>query len=125
MAKTNKIPLLFSNLQLNKQIIAESSGIKSIISSGFKLETVSKTISWPKQTRTSNVIQNTSKNVREYHGQNQQGQTMLYKTLQRKQQCVLYNIVCPCWFWPLYCLTFFDVFCITLFVLVGFGHGIV
>jgi hypothetical protein len=44
------------------------------------------TISWPKQTRTSNVIQNTSKNVREYHGQNQQGQTMLYKTLQRKQQ---------------------------------------
>jgi hypothetical protein len=39
-------------------------------------------------------------------------------------RCVLYNIVCPCWFWPWYCLTFFDVFCITLFVLVGFGHGI-
>jgi hypothetical protein len=76
-------------------------------------------------------------------------------------RCVLHNIVCPCWFWPWYCLTFFDVFCyygqnqqgqtmlyethrrtsdntmaktnkdkqcytsITLFVLVGFGHGIV
>jgi hypothetical protein len=40
-------------------------------------------------------------------------------------RCVLYNIVCPCWFWPWYCLTFFDLFCITLFVLVGFGHGIV
>jgi hypothetical protein len=37
----------------------------------------------------------------------------------------LYNIVCPCWVWPWYCLTFFDVFCITLFVLVGFDHGIV
>jgi hypothetical protein len=39
-------------------------------------------------------------------------------------QSVLYNIVCPCWFWPWYCLTFFDVFSITLFVLVCFGHGI-
>jgi hypothetical protein len=29
-------------------------------------------------------------------------------------RCVLYNIVCPCAFWPWYCLTFFDVFCITL-----------
>jgi hypothetical protein len=38
---------------------------------------------------------------------------------------VLYNIVCPCWFWPWYFLTFFDVFCIPLFVLVRFGHGIV
>jgi hypothetical protein len=47
------------------------------------------TIPWPKPTRTNNVIQNTSKNVRQYHGQN------------------------------------LDVFCITLFVLVGFGHGIV
>jgi hypothetical protein len=52
------------------------------------------TIPWPKPTRTNNVTQKTSKNVRKYHGQNQQGQTM-------------------------------DVFCITLFVLVGFGHGIV
>jgi hypothetical protein len=40
-------------------------------------------------------------------------------------RCVLYNIVSPFWFWPWYCLTFFDVLCITLFVLVGFGHGIV
>jgi hypothetical protein len=37
---------------------------------------------------------------------------------------VLNYIVCPCWFWPWYCLTFFDVFHITLFDLVGFGHGI-
>ena len=41
------------------------------------------TIPCPKLTRTSNVIQNTSKNVRQYHGQNQQGQTMLYKTHRR------------------------------------------
>ena len=41
------------------------------------------TIPWPKPTRTNNVIQNTSKNVRHYHGQNQQGQTMLYKTHRR------------------------------------------
>jgi hypothetical protein len=61
------------------------------------------TIPWSNTTNTNNVIQNTWKNVRQYHGQNQQGQTMLCK----------------------YCLTFFDVFCITLFVLVGFGHGIV
>ena len=41
------------------------------------------TIPWPKPTRTNNVIQNTSKNVRPYHGQNQQGQTMLYKAPRR------------------------------------------
>ena len=41
------------------------------------------TIPWPNPTRTNNVIQNTSKNVRQYHGQNQQGQTMLYKTHRR------------------------------------------
>ena len=41
------------------------------------------TIPWPKPTRTNNVVQNTSKNVRQYHGQNQQGQTMLYKTHRR------------------------------------------
>ena len=34
------------------------------------------TIPWRKPTRTNHVIQNTSKNVRQYHGQNQQGQTM-------------------------------------------------
>jgi hypothetical protein len=79
------------------------------------------TLPWPIPTRINNVIQNTSKNVRQYHGLNQQGQTMLYKT----HRCVLYYIVCPCWFCPLYCLTFFDVLWITLFVLVGFGHGIV
>ena len=41
------------------------------------------TIPWPKPTRTNNVIQNTSKNVRQYHGQNQQVQTMLYETHRR------------------------------------------
>ena len=41
------------------------------------------TIPWPKPTRRNNVIQNTSKNVRQYHGQNHQGQTMLYKTHRR------------------------------------------
>ena len=41
------------------------------------------TIPWPKPTRRNNVIQNTSKNVRQYHGQNQQGQTMVYKTHRR------------------------------------------
>jgi hypothetical protein len=71
----------------------------------------------PKPTWANNVMQNTPKNVRQYHGQTQQGQTMLYKTLN--------YIICPCGLWPWYCLTFFDVFCITLFVLVGFGHGIV
>jgi hypothetical protein len=38
------------------------------------------TIPWTKPTRTNNIIQNTSKDVRQYHGQNQQGKTMLYKT---------------------------------------------
>jgi hypothetical protein len=88
-------------------------------------------ISWPKPSRTNNVIQNTSKNVRQYHGQNQQGQTMLYKTHRRTsdnaiaktnkdKQCYTKHIG---WFWPWYCLTFFDVFYITLLFLVGFGHG--
>jgi hypothetical protein len=105
------------------------------------------------------VIQNTPKNVRQCHGQNQQGQSMLYKTHRRTSdttmpktkkdnqcyskhigssmcfvlhclsllvlaivlsdvlRCVLHTIVYPCWFWPWYCLTFFDVFCITLFAL--------
>ena len=44
------------------------------------------TIPWPKPTRTNNVMQNTSKNVRQYHGQNQQGQTMLYKTHRRTSE---------------------------------------
>jgi hypothetical protein len=74
-------------------------------------------------TKTSNVIQNTSKNVRQYHGQTQQTQTMLYKTHGRTSDNTM--AVCPCWFWLWYCLTFFDVFHITLFVLVGFGYGIV
>jgi hypothetical protein len=64
-----------------------------------------------KTSRTNNVIQNTSKNVRQYHGQNQQGQTMLYKTHRRTSDNTM--------------ATFFDVLCITLFVLVGFSHGIV
>jgi hypothetical protein len=68
------------------------------------------TIPWPKPTRTNNVIQSTSKNVRQYHGQNQQGQTMLCKAHRRTSDNTM---------------TFFDVFCITLFVLVGVGHGIV
>jgi hypothetical protein len=97
---------------------------------------------------TNNVIHNTSKNVRQYNGQNQQGQTMLYKTHRRtsdntiaktnkdrqcytkhieERQTILwpkstYDIVCPRWFWLWYCLTFFNVFCITLFVLVGYGQ---
>ena len=41
------------------------------------------TIPWTKPTRTNNVIQNTSKNVRQYHGQNLQGKTMLYKSHRR------------------------------------------
>ena len=41
------------------------------------------TIPWPNPTRTNNVIQNTSKNISQYHGQNQQGQTMLYETHRR------------------------------------------
>ena len=41
------------------------------------------TIPCPTPTRTSNVIQNTSKNVRQYHSQTQQGQTMLYKAHRR------------------------------------------
>jgi hypothetical protein len=91
----------------------------------------------------------------QYHGQNQQGQTMLYKTHRRTsdntmaktnkdKQCYTkhieerqtipwpkptrtnnYNIVCPCWFWPWYCLILCDVLYITLFFLLGFGHCIV
>jgi hypothetical protein len=41
------------------------------------------TIPWSKPTRTNNALQNTSKNVRQYHGQNQQVQTMLYETHRR------------------------------------------
>jgi hypothetical protein len=65
-------------------------------------------------------------------------QTMLYKTHRRtsdntmakankEKQCYIKLIAedQTIWFWQWYCLTFFDVFCITLFVLVGFGHGIV
>jgi hypothetical protein len=38
------------------------------------------TTPWPKPTKINNVIQNTLQNVRQYHGQHQQGQAMLYKT---------------------------------------------
>ena len=44
------------------------------------------TIPWPKPTRTKNVMQNTSKNIRQYHGQNQHGQTMLFKTHRRTSE---------------------------------------
>ena len=44
------------------------------------------TISWPKPSRTNNVMQNTSTNVRQYHGQNKQGQAMLYKTHRRTSE---------------------------------------
>jgi hypothetical protein len=57
------------------------------------------TIPWPKPTRTNNVMQNRSKNA---------------MVLSDFLRCVSYNIVWPCWFWPRYCRTFFDVFCITL-----------
>jgi hypothetical protein len=79
------------------------------------------TIPWPKPTRTNNVIQNTSKNVRQYRGQNQQGQTMLYEIHRRKSDNTMAKTNKDKW----YCLTFFHVFCITLFVFVGFDHGIV
>jgi hypothetical protein len=44
------------------------------------------TIPWPKLTRTNNIIQETSKNVRQCHGENQQGQTMLCKTHRRTSE---------------------------------------
>jgi hypothetical protein len=67
------------------------------------------------------------KKVRQYHGQNQQGQTMLYKTHRRRSDNTMAktNKDKQCYTKLWYCLTFFDVFCITLFFLVGFGHGIV
>jgi hypothetical protein len=71
-----KIPLLFSNLQLNNNIMAKTIKDKQCYAKHIDER---QTISWPKQTRTSNVMQNTSKNVRQYNCQNQQGQTMLYK----------------------------------------------
>ena len=49
------------------------------------------TIPWPKRTRTNNVIQNTSKNVRHYHGQKQQGQTMLFETHRRTSDTTMAN----------------------------------
>jgi predicted HAD superfamily Cof-like phosphohydrolase len=64
-------------------------------------------------------------NVRQYYGQNQQGQTILHKTHRRTsdntmaktnkdKQCYAKHIEELC-----------DVLYITLFFLVGFGHGIV
>ena len=49
------------------------------------------TIPWPKPTRTNSVMQNTSKNVRQYHGQTQHGQTMLYKTHRRTSDNTMAN----------------------------------
>jgi hypothetical protein len=49
-------------------------------------------IPWPKPTRTWFVL------------------LILAMVLSDILRCVLYNIVCPCAFWPWYCLTFFDVF---------------
>jgi hypothetical protein len=89
----------------------------------------------------SDVLRRVLYNIvsRQYHGQNQQGQTMVYKAHRRtsdntmtktnnEKQCYSKHIeecqTIPWPFWPWYCLTFFDVFCITLFVLVGFGLGI-
>jgi hypothetical protein len=83
-------------------------------------------------------------NVRQYHGQTQQTQTMLYKThgrtsdntmakTNKDKQCYAKQIeerqTIP---WPkptrtnnvIQNTSNFYVFCITLFVLVGFGHGI-
>jgi hypothetical protein len=66
------------------------------------------TIPWTKPTRTNNIIQNTSKNVRQYHG-HCLSLLVLAMVLSDLVRCALYNIVFPCWFWPWYCLTFFDV----------------
>jgi hypothetical protein len=74
------------------------------------------------------------KNVRHYHGQNQQGKAMLYKTHRRMSDNTMAktnkDIQCNTKLieerqtipWP---KPTFEVFCITLFVLVGFGYGIV
>jgi hypothetical protein len=74
------------------------------------------TIPWARPTNTNNVMLNPWKNARQYNGQNQQGQTMLYKTDRRTSDK---------WVWPWYGLTFFDVFRLALLVLVGVGYGIV
>jgi hypothetical protein len=75
------------------------------------------------------VLRNTSKKVRQYHSQNQQGQTMLCKTHWRTSDNTMAKTnedkQCYAKHRPWYCLTFFDVLCVTLLVLVGFGHGIV
>jgi hypothetical protein len=73
--------------------------------------------------RTSdNTMAKTNKNKQCCTKHIEERQTIPAMVLSDVLRCVLHNIVCPCWFWPWYCLTFFDVFCITLFVLVGFSH---
>jgi hypothetical protein len=93
---------------------------------GFKHIEERQTILWPKPTRTNNVIWNTSKNVRQYHSQNQHDVFHIalfvlvgfgHDIAWRSSMCFVQHCF-PCWFWPWYCLTFFDVFCTTLFVLV-------
>jgi hypothetical protein len=77
--------------------------------------------------RTSdNTIAKTNKDKQCYTKHLKERQTIPWPKPTRTNNVTQNRVkVCPCWFWPWYCLTFFDVFCITLFVLVGFGHGIV
>jgi hypothetical protein len=56
----------------------------------------------------------------QYHGQNQQGQTILCKTHRRTSDNTMAKTNKE-----KQCYIKFDVFSITLFVLVGFGYGIV
>jgi hypothetical protein len=79
------------------------------------------------QRTSDNTMAKTNKDKQCYTKQIEERQTsllVLAMVLYDLVRCALYNIVFPCWFWPWYCLTFFDVFCITLFVLVGFAHVI-
>jgi hypothetical protein len=73
-----------------------------------------------------NTMGKTNKDKQCYTKHIEERQTIPWPNPTRKtMRCVLYNIVCPCWFWPWYCLILCDVLYITLFFLVGFGHGIV
>jgi hypothetical protein len=73
--------------------------------------------------RSHNTMDKTNKD-KQYYTKHIEG-LVLAMVLSDVLRCALYNIVCPCWFCPWYCLTSCDVLCITLFVLVGFGHAIV
>jgi hypothetical protein len=70
-----------------------------------------------------NTIAKTNKEKQCYTKHTEERQTAM--VLSDVLRCALHSIVCPCWVFPWYCLTFFGVFCITLFLLVGFGYGIV